>query len=393
MSQEAASSLTRAVDPRVEGPPSSQRAELHRMLEHMLKLDASDLYITADSPPVFRVNGEGLKGRAVLTAAQVEKIADQALTDAQREELRRTHELNMALAVGDGRFRLNFFHQRGQVGLVARLIRTKIRTLDELGYPSVVKDVAMSQRGLVLVVGSTGSGKSTLLAGMIDHRNTHQAGHIVTVEDPIEFIHAHKASIVTQREVGVDTLSYASALKNALRQAPDVILIGEIRDAATMEAAVTFAETGHLCIATLHANNANQAVERVLNFFPTERSHEIRMQLSLNLRAILSQRLVRDAGGGRAAALEILLDVPHVRDLVKRGATDALKEAMEQASHEGCRTFDASLFELVLAGRIAEAEALKAADSANNLRLRIERLRATGAAAVQRDPALRLLPP
>jgi twitching motility protein PilU len=237
-----------------------------------------------------------------------------------------------------------------------------------------------SKRGLILVVGGTGSGKSTTLAAMIDHRNRNDTGHIITVEDPVEFLHAHQKCVVTQREVGIDTRSYHDALKNALRQAPDLILIGEIRDAETMEAAITFAETGHLCLATLHANNANQTIERVLNFFPPERAHEIRLQLSLNLRAIISQRLVKSQDGGRAAALEILLDTPRIRELIKRGEIEAIKDAMEQGIGEGCKTFDTALYDLVVDGRVTDAEALTAADSPNNLRIRLDRYRNTGRA-------------
>jgi twitching motility protein PilU len=375
--------------------PSDPAGEFARFLDHMLRIDASDLYVTADSPPVFRHNGQGLKGTTVLDAERIDEILEAILTPAQREELRTTMELNFAIARGDGRFRVNVFRQRGASGMVVRLVRTKIKSIDELGYPAVMKDVAMSRRGLVLVVGATGSGKSTALAAMIDHRNREEAGHIVTVEDPLEFVHPHKKSIVTQREIGVDTLSYASALKNALRQAPDVILIGEIRDAQTMEAAIAFAETGHLCISTLHANNANQAIERVINFFAPERQREILLQLSLNLRAVISQRLVPSVSGGRAAALEVMLDTPRVKDLVKHGDIDALKEAMEQSSTEGCRTFDSSLFELYAAERVSPAEALGAADSANNLRMRIERHMASGGVAGAGAPieiGLRLAP-
>ncbi len=376
----------------VQAPPVN---ELERCLEHMVKLDASDLYITAESPPVFRVNGAGLKGNIALKASQVEAMVDALLTPAQRHQLAEEMELNIALTRAQGRFRVNVFRQRGATGMVVRRVRTKIKTLGELQYPEVMKTIVLLRRGLVLLVGGTGSGKSTALAAMIDHRNAEEAGHIVTIEDPVEFIHGHKKSIVTQREVGVDTLSYANALKNALRQAPDVIVIGEIRDLETMEAAITFAETGHLCISTLHANNANQAVERIINFFPEARHREIRLQLSLNLRAIVSQRLVPANEGGRAAALEILLDTPRIKDLVKRGEILALKEAMEQSAPEGCRTFDASLFELYASRRVSEGEVLRAADSPNNLRLRIERHRATGGAQGLPDPEeapLRLAP-
>ena len=255
------------------------------------------------------------------------------------------------------------------------MIKTKLATLDELGHPPVLKDVMASKRGLVLLVGGTGSGKSTTLAAMIDHRNTSATGHIVTVEDPVEFIHPHKRCVVTQREVGADTLSYAAALKNTLRQAPDVILIGEIRDVETMEAALAFAETGHLCLSTLHANSADQAIERILSFFPSERHAEILLQLSLNVRAVISQRLLPAIGGGRAAALEILVDTPRIKDLLKRGEVHVLKDAMEQSVAEGCQTFDSAIFSLCERGRVGDGDALANADSVNNLRLRLERLR------------------
>jgi len=282
------------------------------------------------------------------------------------------------------------FRQRGAVGMVVRLVRTKIKSLADLGMPPILSQIMGSKRGLILVVGGTGSGKSTTLAAMIDERNRTETGHIITIEDPVEFVHEHQRCIVTQREVGIDTLSYKDALKNTLRQAPDVILIGEIRDAQTMESAIEFAETGHLCLATLHANNANQAIERVLNFFPHERQHEIKLQLSLNLRAIVSQRLVPSLNNGRAAALEILLDTPRIKELVKKGEIESIKDAMEQGRNEGCCSFDQALFELVSLDRIGESEALKAADSPNNLRLQLERFRRTGAAPSD-EPQLRLV--
>jgi twitching motility protein PilU len=373
------------------GVLSTQLLTMDALLGHMLKLDASDLYLTAGKPPVFRVNGAGVAGKISLTPEQVDLLIDSLLDPTQRTEFARELELNFALVRGEGRFRVNVFRQRGAVGMVARLVRTKIRTLDDLGLPAVMRSIAMSRRGLVLVVGATGSGKSTLLAALIDHRNANEAGHILTVEDPIEFMHAHKQSIVTQREVGSDTRSYAAALKNALRQAPDVVLIGEIRDAETMEAAIAFAETGHLCLSTLHANNANQALQRILNFVPPTRQQEVRLQLSLNLRAVISQRLVPAASGGRVAALEILLDTPRVKDLVKEGDVDAIKDAIEQSAPDGCRTFDQSLFELYASGGIAEAQALQYADRQNNMRLLIERHRASGGGPADREPPLRLL--
>jgi twitching motility protein PilU len=362
------------------------------LLEHMLTVEASDLYITAGSPAVFRIDGVGYPAKTPLDPEDIETMADSLMTPVQRSEFRDKLEMNLAIATTNGgRFRVNVFRQRGATGMVVRLVRTQIKTLAELNHPPVLADVMRSKRGLILLVGGTGSGKSTTLAAMIDHRNRVETGHIITVEDPVEYIHEHKKCVVTQREVGIDTRSYHDALKNALRQAPDLILIGEIRDAETMESAITFAETGHLCLSTLHANNANQAIERILNFFPPERAHEIRLQLSLNLRAIISQRLLPTLSGGRAAALEIMLDTPRIRDLIKRGEIEALKDAMEQGQGEGCKTFDGALFDLVVADKISEAEALRAADSPNNLRIRIDRFRQRGEDPDQ--PVLRLAAP
>jgi twitching motility protein PilU len=281
--------------------------------------------------------------------------------------------MNLALFYPDmGRFRVNIFRQRGNVGFVIRQIKVEIVPIDKLGLPPIVKEIIMSKRGLVIVVGATGSGKSTSLAAMIDHRNANSPGHIITVEDPIEFVHKHKRSVITQREIGFDTLSYHAALKNTLRQAPDVILIGEVRDLETMEAAIAFAETGHLCLCTLHANNANQAIERVMNFFPQERHAQIYLQLSLNLRAIISQRLIPGVDGKRVAALEVMMDTPRVKDLIKKGEIDTIKEAMEQGVQEGCQTFDYVLFNLYREGKISLDQAIMNADSANNLRLKIK---------------------
>jgi len=362
-----------------------------KLLTHMLTIEASDLYLTAGSPPVYRKDGVGLSARAPLTPEQVDTIAASVMNEDQRAEFARKLEMNLALATPEGRFRINIFRQRGATGLVVRLVRSQIKTLDELGHPEILKKVILSKRGLVLVVGGTGSGKSTTLAAMIDHRNRSETGHIVTVEDPIEYMHPHKQCVVTQREVGVDTLSYADALKNTLRQAPDLILIGEIRDAETMEAAMSFAETGHLVLSTLHANNANQALERIMNFFPPTRNHEISLQLSLNLRAIISQRLVPALNGGRVAALEIMLDTPRIKDLIKRGESDVVKDAMEQSAVEGCQTFDGALYTLCAAGRLSQAEALRAADSPNNLRLMLERL--AGGSGDAGEQPLRLIAP
>jgi len=267
---------------------------------------------------------------------------------------------------------VNIFRQRGNVGVVFRQIKLDIVPIDGLGLPPIVKQLAMSKRGLVLFVGATGCGKSTSLAAIIDHRNTHAPGHVVTIEDPIEFVHRHKQCIITQRELGFDTHSYSNALKNTLRQAPDVILIGEIRDAETMEAAISFAETGHLCLSTMHANNANQAIERIMNFFPSLRHTQIYLQLSLNLRAIVSQRLIPGLDGKRVAVLEVMMDTPRIRDLIQKGEAALIKEAMEQGVQEGCQTFDQVLFQFYRSGKISLEQALINADSTNNLRLQIK---------------------
>ena len=349
--------------------------EIRDFLKIMVERDASDIYLTVESPPMYRINGVTQPvGDGKLTNEQLDTLANAVMrTDKQKKEFEETMEMNLALAYEDlGRFRVNIFRQRGNVGFVIRQIKVEIVPLDKLGLPPIIKDISLTKRGLVLVVGATGSGKSTTLAAMIDHRNSNEPGHIISVEDPIEFVHRHKKSIVSQREIGFDTHSYANALKNTLRQAPDVILIGEVRDTETMEAAITFAETGHLCLGTLHSNNANQAIERIMNFFPYERHAQIYLQLSLNLRAIISQRLIPSVDGKRAAAMEILLDTPHIKDLIKRGEVDVLKDAMEQGIQEGCETFDQALFVLYKEGKISLEQALINADSANNLRLKIK---------------------
>jgi twitching motility protein PilU len=281
----------------------------------------------------------------------------------------------MNLAISDpgiGRFRVNIFQQRGQIAIVARNIKTEIPSWQSLGLPEVLTKLIMQKRGLVLFVGATGSGKSTSLAALIDYRNTNSDGHIITIEDPVEFVHQHKKSIINQREVGVDTKSYEEALKNTLRQAPDVILIGEIRSQETMEHALAFAETGHLCLSTLHANNANQALDRIINFFPEERHKQLFMDMSLNLQGFVSQRLIPTVDGKRAAAIEILLGTPRVCDLIKQGKVDEIKEVMEKSENQGMKTFDSALFDLYKAGRISLEEALKNADSKNNLRLKVQ---------------------
>ncbi|MFN8587371.1 MAG: PilT/PilU family type 4a pilus ATPase [Candidatus Eisenbacteria bacterium] len=335
----------------------------------------SDLYLTADANALIRVDGSTIEATdRPLSAAEVEACVRAALSPAEQEEFDRTHELNTARAIrGVGRFRLNVFRQRGQVGLVARLIPIRFPTATELGLPAALTELVMQKRGLVLVTGATGSGKSTTLAALIDHRNRSTRGHILTLEDPIEFVHDHHGCVVTQREIGPDTASFAAGLKSALRQAPDVILIGEMRDLETVEAAIHFSETGHLVLGTLHANNANQSVERLMNFFPAELHEQVYAQLSLNLRGIVSQRLVPKASGeGRVAAIEIMLNTPRVADLIAKGEIASIKAAIEANALDGSQTFDMALFELYRAGQVSLEEALRQADSANNLRLRIK---------------------
>jgi twitching motility protein PilU len=344
------------------------------ILKVMVERNASDIYLTEGLPPMYRIEGVTQPvGAVAFTNEMLETLAKDVMRDKQKKEFEDTNEMNLALFYPDmGRFRVNIFRQRGNVGFVIRQIKVEIVPIDKLGLPPIVKDIIMSKRGLVIVVGATGSGKSTSLAAMIDHRNASSPGHIITVEDPIEFVHKHKRSVITQREIGFDTMSYHAALKNTLRQAPDVILIGEVRDLETMEAAIAFAETGHLCLCTLHANNANQAIERVMNFFPQERHAQIYLQLSLNLRAIVSQRLIPGVDGKRVAALEVMMDTPRVKDLIKKGEIDTIKEAMEQGVQEGCQTFDYVLFNLYRDGKISLDQAIMNADSANNLRLKIK---------------------
>ena len=347
---------------------------LMEYLKYMVEKDASDIYLTAGLPPSFRIEGVVTPyGEKSLTPEDTENIADSVMNDVQRKKFAEEMEMNLALYVPEyGRFRVNIFRQKTYAGLVIRQIKMTIKTLDEWGMPAVMKDIVMSKRGLVVIVGATGSGKSTTLAALIDYRNSNQRGHIITIEDPVEFVHQHKLSVITQREVGFDTPSFFSALKNTLRQAPDVILIGEIRDADTMEYAITFAETGHLCLATLHANNANQALERILNFFPIERHLQIYMQLSLNIRAIISQRLVPTIDGTRAAAIEILLDSARIKDLILKGEITLLKETMAESYFEGMQTFDQHLFDMYQSGTLSLENAIAYADSPNDIRLKIK---------------------
>ncbi len=350
-------------------------ALIHNLLRGMISKNASDLFITAGFPPAFKVDGKMTPvSPQALTPAHTVELAHSIMNDRQAAEFEATHESNFAISPpGIGRFRVNVFMQQQRVGLVLRTITTKIPTLDELGLPSALKDVVMSKRGLVIVVGGTGCGKSTTLAAMLGYRNQNSYGHIITIEDPVEFVHDHINCIITHREVGVDTDSWQVALKNTLRQAPDVILIGEIRDRETMEYAVAFAETGHLCMATLHANNANQALDRIINFFPSDRREQLLMDLSLNIKAFIAQRLIpRSDGAGRVAAVEVMLNSPLIADLIFKGELLGIKEVMSRSRELGMQTFDQALFDLHEAGLISYAEALKNADSVNDLRLRLK---------------------
>ena len=360
-------------------------ANLDDLLAILVKFKGSDLYLTVGAPPAAKFQGK-LKAIAKerLTEEEAKSIAYSLMTPNQIADFEKRPEMNLAIVrQGMGRFRVNIFKQQNYVALVIRSIITLIPSLEELNLPPILKEIIMERRGLILFVGSTGSGKSTSLASLIDYRNINVAGHIITIEDPIEYVHTHKKSIVNQREVGVDTESYEDALKNTLRQAPDVILIGEIRDAKTMEHALTFAETGHLCLSTLHANNANQALDRIINFFPEERHRQIFMDLSLNVRAFISQRLVPTLDEGRIAAVEVLLASPIARDLIRKGEVYGLKEVMEKGVNIGMKTFDQALLELYQSGRVSLEEALRNADSANNLRLKINLAQSEGKYVVQ----------
>lgn len=347
--------------------------EMMDYLKLMVKYDASDLYFATGAAVTARIDGV-MKPieKATAPVGRVKELAYGLMNKEQIQQFETKPEMNLAhSAAGIGRFRINIFKQRNQVGMVIRNIKVDIPSAESLGLPPILKKIIMQKRGLVLFVGGTGSGKSTSLAALIDHRNTNSAGHIITIEDPIEFVHQHKKSIVNQREVGVDTDSYADALKNALRQAPDVILIGEIRDRETMEHAIAFSETGHLAISTLHANNANQALDRIINFFPEERRNQLLMDLSLNLRSFISQRLIPTHDGKRTVAVEILLGTPLVCDLILKGDIHRIKEIMEKSTNIGMQTFDQALFDLYKMGKISLEESLRNADSQNNLRLKI----------------------
>ncbi len=355
--------------------PDQAQKLIHDLLKSMVQEHASDLLITAGFPPAFRMDGKLTPvSRQSLSAAHTSELVRAVMNDKQAVEFERTRECNFAInPPGLGRFRVNAFVQQQRTGMVVRTITTEIPRLDDLGLPEILKEMVMSKRGLLIVVGATGSGKSTTLAAMIGHRNANSHGHIITLEDPIEFVHEHGKCAVTQREVGVDTESWEVGLRNTLRQAPDVILIGEVRERDTMEHAIAFAETGHLCLCTLHANSANQALDRIINFFPEERRAQLLMDLSLNLRGVISQRLIpRKAATGRVAAIEILLNTPLVADLIFKGQVHEIKEAMKKSRPLGMCTFDQALFDLYDNGSISYEDALRNADSMNELRLSIK---------------------
>lgn len=356
-----------------------EREQAIKMMRDLLKLliekQGSDLFLTVGLPPAMKIDGQirPVSG-ATLSGEHTEALVYAVMNDKQLKEYEATKECNFAVApLGIGRFRCNAFIQQGACGLVMRVLETEIPSIDQLGLPAVLKEVVMSKNGLVIVVGGTGAGKTTSIAAMLDHRNAHSHGHIITIEDPIEFVHPHKNCVIMQREVGIDTEDWHIALKNAFRQAPDVVLLGEIRDRETMEFGLAFAETGHLAMATLHANSANQALERVTNFFPEERKPYLLMDLSLNLKAIISQRLLKTTNGdGRVAAIEILLNSPLISDLILKGDIHEIKDIMAKSNELGMKTFDQALFDLYEADRISYEDALRAADSMNELRLKIK---------------------
>ncbi len=356
-----------------------ERDQASKFINDLLRLlvsrSGSDLFITGDFPPAMKIDGKVTKvSPQPLTAAHTLALARAIMNDKQAAEFERSKECNFAIAPpGLGRFRVNAFIQQGQVGMVMRVIPVTLPTIDGMGMPQVLKDVVMTKRGLTILVGATGSGKSTTLAAMVDWRNEQSHGHIITIEDPIEFVHPHKNCVITQREVGLDTDSWEAALKNSLRQAPDVILMGEIRDRETMEHAIAFAETGHLCMATLHANSANQALDRIINFFPEERRDQLLMDLSLNLKALISQRLVpKQDGRGRFAAVEVMLNSPLISDLIFKGDVSEIKEIMKKSRQLGMQTFDQALFDGFENQQITYEDALRNADSVNDLRLQIK---------------------
>ncbi len=349
--------------------------DFEALLKLMVQKKASDLFITAGMPPSIKINGKIMPvTQRKLTGEKAREVVLSVMNEEQRREFSRSHECNFAIsASGIGRFRVSAFQQRNEVGMVLRRIETTIPTLDELRLPSILKKLSLTKRGLIIFVGATGTGKSTSLAAMIGYRNQTTSGHIITIEDPIEFVHQHNKCIITQREVGLDTESFQTALKNTLRQAPDVILIGEVRAAETMDYAVAFAETGHLCMCTLHANNANQALDRIIHFFPDEKRHQLLMDLSLNLRAIVAQQLIPTPDGkGRRAAIEVLINTPLVSDHIRKGEMHLIKDLMSKSTEHGMQTFDQALFQLFKAGEVTYEDALHHADSPNDLRLMIK---------------------
>ncbi|MFC6634056.1 PilT/PilU family type 4a pilus ATPase [Microbulbifer taiwanensis] len=349
--------------------------EIERLLQLVVEKGASDLFITAGVPASIKVHGKVVPvSSSSLTPEKARELVVGIMSEKQRREFAEKKELNFAISVRNvGRFRVSAFFQRNLVGMVLRRIETKIPTVDGLGLPEILKDLAMTKRGLIIFVGATGTGKSTSLASMIGHRNENSKGHIISIEDPIEFVHQHRGCIVTQREVGLDTESFEVALKNTLRQAPDVILIGEVRSRETMDHAIAFAETGHLCLCTLHANNANQALDRIIHFFPADRHEQLYMDLSLNLKAMVAQQLVPTPDGdGRRACLEILINTPLMSDLIRKGEVHKMKELMKRSNEQGMQTFDQALYELYDRGEITYEDALSHADSANDLRLMIK---------------------
>jgi len=342
-------------------------------LKLMAEKEASDLFFSVGAPPNIKIKGATLPlSEKLLQPGEVKKLAYTIISDAQQAEFEGTMELNFAINLeGVGRYRVNLYRQRGEVSMVIRYIKSKIPKLEELNLPPVLKKLVMAPRGLILVVGATGSGKSTTLASMIDYRNEQKAGHILTIEDPVEFVYEHKKAVVDQREVGLDTLSYTNALKNAMREAPDVILIGEIRDRETMQHAIAYAETGHLCLSTLHANNANQAIDRIINFFPDSAQHQLLIDLSLNLKSVISQRLLPSTDNKLVPAIEILIQSAYISSLIEKRDIEEIKQAIEKSREEGMQTFDQSLYDLYKQGKITRELALQHADSSNNLSIKI----------------------
>lgn len=359
--------------------------DINAVFADMVKQNGSDLFLSVGATPFMKVEGHMLPyGTTVLNSALIRQILYSLLNEEQKKTFDETHELNIALKVPNvGRFRLNLFLQQGEPSMVARHVKSVVPTMDQLGLPQILRKLALEERGLVLVVGATGTGKSTSLAAMIDYRNTNKPGHILSIEDPIEFIHVHKKSLVNQREVGIDTESYEVALGNALREAPDVILIGEVRDMHTMKHALTFAETGHLCFSTLHASTANQAIERVIGFFPDSAHKQLLLELSMHLKAVVSQRLAKGVNGKRVPVVEVMIITPFIADLIAQGRLSEIKEAMQKDTTTGCQTYDDELFKLAQAGRITQDEALQLADARANLALKFRLNPVAGGASAE----------